>query len=467
MTKLLGPGAVSFHAAPISLTLIKSPSTDVLSLQRQPYLAYSYSYPHKSAYGPLDPPVPLEPVWQAERRDSLFLYLHIPFCEMRCGFCNLFTLAGTSAGFIEAYLESLERQASVLARLTAGKRLISRMAIGGGTPTFLSPPQLDRLLRIAERFFDASPNRTPTSVETSPKTASKERLEVLKSHGVERVSIGVQSFVEEEVHAIGRPQRTADVHVALERIRDIQFPILNIDLIYGQPTQTLDSWLSSVRKAMKYRPEELFLYPLYIRPQTGLGRHGQTRSDRTRFNQSCYREARALLTSEGYEQVSMRFFRLPRSADERGPVYCCQTDGMLGLGCGARSYTTRLHYASRFAVASADVQKIVFGWIEQTDDAFGQAHWGFRLSEGDRRRRFVIQSLLTREGLNEKQFIDLFGSSAEADLPQLRVLVESGLATRQCGKLLLTDRGLELSDAIGPSLYSVQCREVLERFTQP
>jgi oxygen-independent coproporphyrinogen-3 oxidase len=386
---------------------------------------------------------------------------------MRCGFCNLFTLAGVPGRLIEAYLESLERQARVLARMTAGNRSISRMAIGGGTPTFLLPQQLERVFRLADRFFDAHPSRVSTSIETSPKTASRERLEVLQSHGVERVSIGVQSFLEDEVHAIGRPQRTAEVDAALERIRELQFPVLNIDLIYGQPTQTVDTWLTSVRRALKFHPEEIFLYPLYVRPQTGLGRHGRTKFARTSFCQSCYREARALLITEGYEQVSMRFFRLPRASGEKGPIYCCQRDGMVGLGCGARSYATRLHYASRFAVDSTGVQKILLNWIEQTDEAFGQARWGFWLSEDDRRRRFVIQSLLNRMGLNETQFFKVFGSSPEAEFPQLKVLVESGLATRHGEKYLLTERGLELSDAIGPWFYSVQCRAALEQFTQP
>jgi hypothetical protein len=229
-----------------------------------PYIAYAYSYPHKSAYGPLAPPVPLAALWQAEDRHALFLYLHVPFCEMRCGFCNLFARAGVDGAFVDVYLAALERQARVLAEATAGSRGIARMAVGGGTPTFLSPAQLERLFEVIQRCFVAHPSGIPTSVEVSPKTATAERLSVLRNHGVERISIGVQSFLDEETHAIGRPQTSSEVQTALERLRD--FPVLNIDLIYGQAGQTVGSWLASVEAALKYRPDEIYLYPLYLRP---------------------------------------------------------------------------------------------------------------------------------------------------------------------------------------------------------
>src|SRR5260370_42689797 len=130
-----------------------------------PYVSYAYSYPHKSAYGPLDPPVGLKPLWQAENCKALFLYVHIPFCEMRCGFCNLFARAGGDDNLVEAYLDALQRQAQILAEATAGNRAFARFAIGGGTPTYLTARQLERLFDLAERSFGVSPRRIPTSVE--------------------------------------------------------------------------------------------------------------------------------------------------------------------------------------------------------------------------------------------------------------------------------------------------------------
>lgn len=425
----------------------------------QPYLAYAYSYPHKSAYGPLRPVIPLEPLWQAEPRDSLFLYFHVPFCEMRCGFCNLFTRAGGDEPYVDAYLDAVERQSKALAQ-AAQPCQIARLAFGGGTPTYLSPRQLHRLFELAERYFAAA--AIPTSVETSPGTATAARLAVLRERGVQRVSLGVQSFLDAESHAIGRPQRQDEVRAALERLRT--FPVLNIDLIYGQPQQTVETWLDSVRTALSYQPEELYLYPLYVRPETGLGRRDGPSVVAPEQTRELYRAARELLLSEGYQQVSMRYFQARHQPALAAPVYCCQTDAMLGLGCGARSYTSALHYSSRFAVDHARVQAILSDWMAQSEADFGQATWGFRLGDDDRRRRFVLQSLLTQAGLDDEAFARRFAATPAESVPALTRLVAEGYAVHETQHWRLTPLGFEFSDAIGPALYSPALLPHLRRF---
>src|SRR4029453_1273246 len=106
-------------------------------LRGTPYVSYSYAYPHKTAYRRLPVPVPLRDLWAAEGRDALFLYLHIPFCEMRCGFCNLFTTANPKGDFAAKYLTTLRREALRTAA-ALGPARFARLAIGGGTPTYLS-----------------------------------------------------------------------------------------------------------------------------------------------------------------------------------------------------------------------------------------------------------------------------------------------------------------------------------------
>ncbi len=433
-------------------------------VREEPYISYAYSYPHKSAYGPLAPPVALGPLWQAEQRDALFLYLHVPFCEMRCGFCNLFARAGGDAELTERYVAAVEAQARVLGELVAPCRIV-RLAIGGGTPTYLSAPQLQRLFDAARRCFGADPSRVPTSVETSPKTATADRIACLNDNGVERVSIGVQSFVDDEVRAIGRPQSATEVQQALDRLRG--FAVLNVDLIYGLPGQTVPRWLASIRAALRYRPEELYLYPLYVRPHTGIARRGGVERSPAAITRQLYRHGRDVLLPAGYEQVSMRYFRLPRPTAPDTPVYCCQTDSMLGLGCGARSYTSTLHYASPFAVEPAPIHALIERWIGQSTDERSHATWGCRLSLDDRRRRFVIQSLLTRPGLSAADYAHRFDAPVTDAFPEVRHLIECGLVELAEGTYRLTTAGMELSDAIGPSLYSAAHRARLEAFARP
>lgn len=441
-------------------------STPLESWLENPYQAYSYSYPHKSAYGTLDPPVDLHELWQSENRSSLFLYVHLPFCEMRCGFCNLFTRTGGEE-LHDRYLDSLGLQMRVMDRCTEGERKISRMAVGGGTPTVFSPAQLTRLFDLLEQNFAAKPAQAETSVETSPATATLDRLQVLKDRGVHRISMGVQSFLEEEAHAMGRPQRTADVHQAMKNIQACQFPIVNLDLIYGQASQTVDSWMQSIETALQYAPEELFLYPLYVRPETGLGGRERDSTANSLFYQTCYERAREKLLAHGYEQFSMRSFRRVDTQSlfaETAIPYCCQQDGMLGLGCGARSYTQSVHYSGRFAVSKTGVAAIIDRWLEQKEQDFQQAKWGVRLQRNDRLRRFIIQSILNRDGLDLGRLKQLFGADALEECHQVETLLNKGLLVPLGDRLKLTPVGMGYSDSIGPYLYSEESRQSLHRF---
>ena len=450
-------------------------TVDLATLLPPPYTAYSYSYPHKSYYRPLQPPVPLAEAWRAEPKDALFLYLHIPFCEMRCGFCNLFALSQPAHQMIDGYLAQLQRQAAII-RQALGPARFARFAIGGGTPTLLSPAQLERLFDLGETFANAPLASIPGSVETSPATATTDRLQVLARRGVSRISIGVQSFSQEETGQMGRPQRPADVYAALDRIRELGFPCLNIDLIYGGCGQTQNSWLFSVREAaLRYRAEEIFLYPLYVRPQTGLAKRkhmGATGSAGVEAQQDApsdprlalYRAARDLLLAEGYEQISMRCFRLKSAAIDEGAAYCCQQDGMIGLGCGARSYTAALHYSTRFATHQAGVRDILHTWLDRSATDFSLATHGVWLNEEERRRRFIILSLLQAPGLDTAAYGARFGGDPVAEFPLLAALIEAGLARLTGQQLQLTPAGLEQSDAIGPALYSAPARAALEAF---
>ncbi|WP_424949856.1 STM4012 family radical SAM protein [Deinococcus sp.] len=425
-----------------------------------PYVSYTYAYPHKTAYRTLDPAVSLREAWAAEDRSSLFLYLHVPFCEMRCGFCNLFTVANAPQSLEQAYLDAITRQAERV-KDALGEASFSRIALGGGTPTYLEARDLERVFDLLSGTFGARPEHLPTSVESSPATATPDRLAVLAARGVSRVSIGVQSFVESEVHSVGRAQRNAEVALALDRIRAAGIPELNIDLIYGLAHQTPETWLYSLREALRWAPEELFLYPLYVRPLTGIGRLGRSWDDE---RLELYRLGRDFLLGAGYVQTSMRRFQkagLPLGSE---PEYSCQRHGMVGLGCGARSYTRGLHYSSEYAVGAVGVREILSDFVARPAESFALASHGLHLDSGEQRRRYVLQSLLHVSGLHPGEYRELFGSEVQADFSQLADLTATGLAFREGGVLRLTPAGLERSDAVGPWLYSPAVQALSEEY---
>ncbi len=448
-------------------------------LRLPPYQAYSYSYPHKTAYRPLQPPRPLREAWAQERRDALFLYLHIPFCSYRCGFCNLFALARPEPAKVEAYIGQLERQLRATAAALGEHRFV-RFALGGGTPTYLDAGQLQRVFDAVQRHARIDLQAVPAGIEVSPETVDAAKMRLCRQAGIDRVSMGIQSFSEAEVRSLVRPQQREVVERAIAAIREAGMPTLNLDLIYGIAGQTVASFAASIDSALAHRPEELYLYPLYVRPLTGLGRieaksaQPQPGADSASAHRprialqpepldtrlALYQAGRDRLLAAGYEQVSMRMFRAPHApAGDAAPVYCCQSDGMVGIGCGARSYTAGLHYASEYGVARRSVAEILDHYLARSEADFAHADYGIVLDEDERRRRHAIQSLLVRPGLDRADYRARFGADCLEQLPQLRELFELGLAREDETLIALNEEGLARADTIGPWLTSTAVAE--------
>jgi oxygen-independent coproporphyrinogen-3 oxidase len=269
----------------------------------------------------------------------------------------------------------------------------------------------------------------------------------------------VQSFLDAESRAAGRPQRRTEVDRALDAIRASGAPVLNIDLIYGIDGQTAETWRTSLETALRWRPEELYLYPLYVRPLTGLGRRAHTRADWDAERLARYTEAVELLGAAGYRQESMRQFRRADLPTPDGPDYCCQDDGMVGLGCGARSYTTALHYSFDYAVSVSEVRAVLDDYLARPADDFDHAEVGYHLDAAEQRRRWLIQSLLRAEGVDPGAYRKRFGSAHPDDFPELAELTRRGWATDDGTRL--TAAGLARSDAIGSWLVSAPVRQAM------
>jgi oxygen-independent coproporphyrinogen III oxidase len=198
-----------------------------------------------------------------------------------------------------------------------------------------------------------------------------------------------------------------------------------------------------------------------VRPLTGLGRSDRAWDDK---RLASYRAGRDLLLSNGYEQASMRMFRARGVEDESGPIYCCQDDGMVGLGCGARSYTRGLHYSREYAVGASGIRAILADYVARPDEAFAAADYGFRLGAEDRRRRYILQLLLQATGLDLHASRSRFGADACTEIPELDELEPHGLARRTPDRFRLTAMGLERSDAIGRWLYSRRVTELMQAY---
>ncbi|MEE6269410.1 MULTISPECIES: STM4012 family radical SAM protein [Streptomyces] len=454
-----------------SLPLQISPS--VPEEPTTPYKQYVYAYPHQKAYRlGQDRPL-LSDLWAGERLDALSLYVHVPFCEMRCGFCNLFTRTGAPQDVTRGFLDTLERQAGATrAALDAnGTPRFTLAAFGGGTPTYLTADELVRLCDICENVMGADLKAVPWSVETSPATATADRIAVLAERGATRLSIGVQSFIDEEARAAVRPQKRTEVEAALARLKEAAFPILNIDLIYGIDGQTEQSFRVSLDAALSWEPEEIYLYPLYVRPLTGLmARHDKSGELWDEQRLRLYRYGRDHLLAAGYRQTSMRVFsRIGTAAvdgaDDSNINEYNQQAGMVGLGVGARSFTTDLHYTTDYAVAVPEVRRIIDDYIATPTEQFHRAQWSFRMDDDERRRMFVLGMLLESDGLRVERYRAQFGTVPQDDFgPQLALLAERGWLDDDGGVLRLTPEGTAWADAIGPLFFSARVNEAMASY---
>ncbi len=433
----------------------------------QIYQQYAYSYPHKLAYRELVKPLSLQEVWGHQNRDNLFAYLHIPYCEMRCGFCNLFTISNPKEG-VNQYLAALKIEAQTY-KYQFPDLQFEAYAIGGGTPTYLHADQLADMLETFRDVLGVNTNKQYGSIESSPKSISKEKIELIEEYGINRVSIGVQSWIEEETKHLGRPQQPQEAAKAVQSLVESKIPELNIDLIYGIKGQTEQSWLYSLLETIQYQPTEIYLYPLYTRPLTGLEKMNALQASKSVEMTSeidnrlaRYRFAREFLLSNDYEQVSMRCFRR-LDAPIIESDYVSTRDGMIGIGAGARSYTNTFHYSSHYAVGRKATKSIIHGYSLKNDEDFNQVHYGIHLDKEEQVRRYFIKSLIDGGVLNMQKFNKQFGRSI-FDYSIINDLFDKKWLKKDGEIVRLTVKGMELEDQIGPSLFSTTVNDLMSKF---
>ena len=417
------------------------------------YVSYMYSYPHKTAYRTLTPPVSLSPYLERLEGREASLYFHIPFCAHKCGYCNLFSQQCCDAERISLYLHTMRRQAEQLSVAAQGLKFTS-FAVGGGTPLILDEGQLEELFCLAE-LFGVHPSRVFTSVETSPEYTQKSVLRQLRARGVERLSMGVQSFNETELKKLKRRPGLGTVVGALENIVEAGFPQFNLDLIYGIEGQTVESFMRSLNTALTYRPNELFIYPLYVRPGTRI--NVRSTDD---IGYAIYKSARELLVGQGFVQTSMRRFVRRETTETE---FSCGDEVMLSCGAGGRSYLGNLHYAPPYAVRQQAIADEIDHYIRTTD--FMTAANGFLLSTEEMQIRFIIKNLMYHRGVDLAEYEKRFGEKPDRNL--FREFTDRGWIEETGRIVRLTEEGMAYSDYIGQAFISPVVRKLMSEYVYP
>ena len=409
------------------------------------YQQYMYSYPHKSTYQPVER-LDLAAYRDAFAGTDMGLYFHIPFCRVKCGYCNLFSLTGVRAESYLEYIQAIRRHsAQMKAEIDFSRTRFSSLVFGGGTPLLLDVKELALLFALAKEEYQVEPTEVFSVIESSPAEITPEKLDFLQAKNLKRLSIGIQSFQAGELKMIERRAEPELAHHAIRLAKQADFPVLNLDLIYGIPGQTEASWRDSLERAAAYQPQEIFLYPLYNQPNAGLYHKFPTDEAHSRQKYELYRIGSRFLRENGYRQKSMRCFSRLAETDDHAD---CGFENTLALGCGGRSYFHELHFCEPYVAGQAACSAEYQRYLQKTDFLKGLSK--VDLTEMQQKRRYVIKNILYYTGLSAADDRRRFAAELTADFPLLQDLEDRAWVSRENDRFYLTEEGMSLSDYIGP-----------------
>ncbi|NPA32148.1 MAG: oxygen-independent coproporphyrinogen III oxidase [Aquificae bacterium] len=201
-----------------------------------------------------------------ERKTPLSLYFHIPFCEQRCLYCGCNVIISHRRGIEEPYLERVKKEMSLVSRFINKDRKVVQLHWGGGTPNYLSPAQIKEFFNSIREHFDIDPS-AEISIELDPRYLTDEQIEAIKEAGFNRVSLGVQDLNPKVQEAVGRIQPYELVKEKMEKLRSAGFDSINVDLIYGLPYQSAESFKETLEKIVELSPDRVATYSFAYIPQ--------------------------------------------------------------------------------------------------------------------------------------------------------------------------------------------------------
>ena len=367
------------------------------------------------------------------------IYVHIPFCASRCSYCDFFsTLCLADAG--EAYVDALIAEAR-LRRDELQGAAVKTLYMGGGTPSQLPLPLLERLVGGVREEFDLSTVEEFT-VEANPDDVTPAWCAALTLLGVNRVSMGVQSFEDDILRFIGRRHTAAQAVQAVENLRKAGIDNISIDLIYGLPGQTLESWSQSVKQALKLAPQHISAYGLAYEVGTRLWWHRERGEVVEVPEDQCLEMYRILvdeLQTAGYEHYEISNFALPGYHSRHNSSYWNDTP-YLGLGAAAHSYDGKVRRSN-----PCDLQQYI-GKLLMGETAFEEEE----MTRWERYDERVMLGLRTSRGVDADRLRADFGDEAwqhftrEAE----RHIAAGNLRVTDNNRYILTRDGIMLSDSV-------------------
>jgi len=359
----------------------------------------------------------------------LGVYLHIPFCVKKCGYCDFYSVTeeGLKKNYVTALLEHIREYGKV-----CGGYTVDTVYIGGGTPTCLGPKLLGRILQDVKTKFPVADDAEIT-VECNPESTDKKVLDAMKKQGVNRLSFGVQSAHDEELKAIGRVHTFAQAETAVRLAQERGFSNISLDLMYGLPGQTKEMFLDSLEKCLALRPSHLSCYGLRLEDTTPMGRKAPALPDDD-AQADLYLAMCDRLRAFEYEHYEISNFAKPGCRSRHNCKYWDLSE-YIGLGPGAHSYMN----GRRFSFI-----RDIKAYINREDVMRDEEE----IASYQRQGEYLMLRLRTADGVDFMELERLYNINAAPYEAALQALVEQGLTEHVSTRWRLTEKGFLVSNRI-------------------
>ena len=282
------------------------------------------------------------------------LYLHVPFCSVKCFYCDFTAFAGQRAS-VQRYLEAMRGEARRRPRLA-----VDTLYIGGGTPSELSVDELAELLRLVESFYRRIRDFVESTVEANPESLTLDKLEMMARKGVSRLSIGLQTMEPRLLKEVGRRHTIEQFLEAYGNARRLGFAV-NVDLMTGLPSQTLEEATSSLERVLDLDPDHISLYGLSVEDRTLFAKRGILVDED--LDRAMHERSLELLQTAGFEHYEISNFAKPGRRSRHNQIYWTNGE-YIGLGCGASGFIDGFRYSNKDRLSDY-CDAVERGWLPE------------------------------------------------------------------------------------------------------
>lgn len=369
------------------------------------------------------------------------IYIHIPFCLQKCAYCDFFSLEAWDEPCLQTYVEALISELK-MRREEWADRHFSSIYFGGGTPSLLSPAQIGKILDQICRLLIVD-SEAEISMEANPATLNLPRLRSYRSAGVNRISLGVQSFFDDELALLGRIHSASDVYSTVDLVDRAGFDNFNLDLIYGLPGQTAKRWQENLNRAAELKPDHLSCYLLQLEDDTPMGQkveQGKLVLPDDEVLVQIYDQTRNFLRQCGYIHYEISNFSIPGQECRHNLFYWKAYD-YLGLGAGAVS---KIHAQRR--LNKTDLEQYMKTVAEE------KLPPQIILESMNRREQLadaLIMGLRLMQGVDREELLERFGMDIYLLYQEeINTCLDMDLITITGDNLRLTERGYFVSNEV-------------------